>query len=122
MKRILFSLLAICIVVGAKAQNITTSPLFKAPKKNNTWTNKLTDSLFKGYTFKPMQKPFMSIDSGKNVVRPNKYFFAYNTMPVAKLQSNDRMPIIKLHSDDKMPIYNPDHNSLINKTKPTLQP
>ena len=123
MKKILFSFLLVVAALGLKAQkNTTISPFLNKAPKSNIWTNKTADSVIRKFSFQPNQKTFVLSDTDKRIVNQNKYFYAYDRMPVAKLQSNDNMPIFKLQNNSKMPVYNPDNNSRIDLTKPTLRP
>ena len=122
MKKILFSLLFASLALGLKAQTLTIPPLLNKPKQNNVWTDKLADSVIRKFSFQPKQKVFTPRDSDKRIVDQNKYFYAYDHMPVAKLQRNDNMPVFKPQNNSKMPVYNPDNISPINLTKPTLKP
>ena len=122
MKNILFCLLFVSATLGLKAQTLTIAPFLNKPKKNNIWTDKRADSIVRKFSFQPNQKALTLSDSNKRIIEQNKYMYAYDRMPVAKLQSDDIMPIFKLQNNSKMPVYNPDNSSLINLTKPTLKP
>ena len=122
MKKLLFSVLLIGAALGLKAQYLTIPPPYNQPNKGNQWRKKLNDSIFGKFSFKPNQKVFVLSDSVKRIADQNKYIYAYDRMPVAKLQINDNMPVMKPQGNSKMPVYNPDNNSLINLSKPTLRP
>ncbi len=116
MKKTLFLFVLIAAASQLKAQSLPT-PLFNnllVPQFGNlssdyfskNYFNKTSDSL---KTAKHYQQLFMEDEKNKRFL--NQY--AYNPMPVVKLNGYSKMPIIKLDINSKMPVINPDKNDLL---------
>lgn len=91
--------------------------------------NKLHDSLYKKYNFTLPDSFTRAIPQTSNKVNPQMIDsskpilsrqYAYNSMPVVRMEGRSNMPIVKMKGNSKMPVINPDAgiNSFIQKELP----
>jgi hypothetical protein len=112
MKKLLFLFMLIGAGLQLKAQTKLDIKPF----------NKLPDSFYKKYNFSlpdsftrlmpqtPNKINPQMIDSAKPKISKQ---YAYNTMPVVKMEGRSNMPVVKMQGNSKMPIANPDAGVVI---------
>jgi hypothetical protein len=107
MKKLLFLFMLIGAGLQLKAQaKFELKPFNKLPDnfyKKHNFT--LPDSLTRSIPQTPNKvNPYM-IDSNKpNLSRQ----YAYNPMPVVRMEGSSNMPVVKMQGNSKMPVINPD--------------
>jgi hypothetical protein len=103
MKKLLLLSLLIAGASQLKAQQLTLKPgsimLFKTPNDLRLNQFKLNDStLFKSSHALPTVRERLMRKAFKDSITNTDIF--YNTMPIARLSSNDRMPVARLGGPD----------------------
>ena len=112
MKKLLFIFMLIGSVSQLKAQNrFQLQPFNKLPENFYKKESKLPDSLTR---FIP-QTPNVVINGTKLDVNRQ---YAYNAMPVVRMEGRSNMPVVKIEGNSRMPVINPDAGSNIVVPKP----
>ena len=84
--------------------------------------NKLPDNLYKKYNFTLPDSLTRLIPKIPNKVNPQiidgsktnlSRQYAYNPMPVVKMEGRSNMPVVKMQGNSKMPVANPDAGVVI---------
>ncbi len=107
MKKLLFLFVLIAIAVQVKAQaRFELKPFGKAPDSfAKPFKYNFGDSLTRIFP----QNPNFGIqqNTGTNKVDVGKQY-AYNPMPVVRMEGRSNMPVVKMPGNSKMPVVNPD--------------